>query len=59
MDIFGWIISLAIGLLIFKTITGTGLDEVIAKMVNNYPTRKDLIGRIEELEGRVKLLESK
>lgn len=51
-----WALHLAFAIFIFLTLTG--LDEVISRMANGAPTKKDLEKRVEQLEARLSVLES-
>ncbi|WP_448569959.1 hypothetical protein [Thalassotalea ganghwensis] len=54
--ILEWALYVGFAILIFNSITG--FDEVISKIVSKSPTKKDLALKVEQLEARVKKLES-
>lgn len=51
-----WALYLGAAFFVFSVITG--FDEVMAKFASGSPTKKDLAAKVEELENRIKELES-
>lgn len=54
--LFEWVLYIGLAILIFNSLTGFG--EFFHKLINNSPTKKDLALKVEQLEQRVKELES-
>jgi hypothetical protein len=55
-NLLEWAFYLGAAFLVFSVITG--FDEVIAKLASGSPTKKDLLVKVDELEKRIKDLES-
>ena len=55
-NLLEWALYLGAAFFVFSVITG--LDEVIAKFASGSPTKKDLSAKVDELEKRIKELES-
>ncbi|WP_456418254.1 hypothetical protein [Thiolapillus sp.] len=55
-SLFEWALYIGLAVLIFNSLTG--FDEFLYKLISNSPTKKDLALKVEQLESRVKELES-